>query len=223
MTLFWRLTMKIVKRNKKTNYPSLSDFTCNRRNFLKKLAHGTLVLGMGSSLIACSGNAEDPDPNTDTGKPDAGVDVNETNVEPEVLVDTEEEMPYAGGIMEPHYFEVRLPEEHFWYIFISDSDYLSYGITFVTYDEYFAEYFRQNPQLSMEIASDALLNKLCEDFETQEGIQQAQQELIAALETHYNSVNSMGNQNWIESLTLLIDFCESNMMIDGDIAEPEYP
>ncbi|MBW2263046.1 MAG: twin-arginine translocation signal domain-containing protein [Deltaproteobacteria bacterium] len=114
---------------------------------------------------------------------------------------------------------VRLPGEGFASAYIGFDDYLRYFVSFTTYNEAFAEYFRSSDSEGLVVLSGVLNESTCEEIESSPGT--IQRALLAALESHYFET-FVDDGAGIHELTFHVEECET-AMIAGDIEEPGYP
>ena len=231
-----------IEHGTDAGYPTLEEFNCGRRSFLKKIAVGALSLGVGTTMVsACSdafrGNAAPPDdtgyipPDTrsDTEAPDVFEETNiprvdtwqnEVDIQPETTVE-EEDIPMPGGMPEPDYYNVRLPSTGFTQAYLSYGDYLSFAVSFVTYDAALAAYCRDAQGDGIDAITPLLSEATCESIEHGETLVALQDSIKVALEQHFQ--DEFGGHGRIESLNLVVDFCEYWGEIDGDAPAPDYP
>jgi len=129
----WSIDVKKPARQKKqpeAMYPTLEDFSSNRRSFLKDIASGALYIGLGGALAGCLDNPDsDGRDGGRGGGSDAGVDSSFFNPDDGGGgVDAEpDEGPMAemGGVarMDVAFAQVRLPASGFAEVYTNLGDY----------------------------------------------------------------------------------------------------
>jgi len=215
-------------------YPTLSEFTAQRRALLRGLAVGAASVGVSVLLPGClsqrsagpargrgegsDAGRDDPDngrpqPEPDTGSPDPDTGPAEP--------DTGDEPPAPGGEPAPHYHEVRLPSADYFHTYLRDDAYLGFALHLRTFDEAVAQFHRDNPATGLSAASQALQGRTCADFEQPASVAEHEAALKEVLEREYEEAT--GNTSPLESLELLIGFCDDEVPMAGDMPEPRYP
>ncbi len=114
---------------------------------------------------------------------------------------------------------VRLPGEGFASAYIGFDDYLRYFVSFTTYSEAFAEYFRSGDSEGLVVLAGVLSGSSCEEIEGSPAAVRGA--LRSALESHYFETFADDGAG-IHELTFHVEECET-AMIGGDIEEPGYP
>lgn len=149
-----------------------------------------------------------PEPTTDAATNDTGgrFDPNEEDAGWQI----------AGDIATPEYHMVNLPSDGNDYSNLGVDEQLSYSVTFITYDESLAEFFRQTESESMVLIRNILSTTSCGTLDS--GEMETQIQLM--LEEYY-AEQSGRTGVVIESLTLLIDSCVV-MPLPGGMSDPQY-
>ena len=166
-------------------YPSLSDATCGRRQFIRRLAVGAVSLGVGGRLLACtstSGISGDPDPRD--------------------------------------LHEVRQPAEGFANAYLRYDEFVRFAVTFTTYNEAMAAYFRENETEGVVAMTIAVQDLRCSAFDDEPG--RVRGILQDALEDHYLGLHD-DTGPLVESLDLVVQTCEVSVDIGGAAPYPGYP
>jgi len=122
----------------------------------------------------------------------------------------------AGDIATPEYHMVNLPSNGNDYTILGVDEELYYSVTFITYDESLAEYFRQTESDALILIRNALSTTNCGKLDL--GEMEPQIKLL--LEAHYEEQSGRKGV-MIESLTLLVDSCFA-MPLAGGMPEPQY-
>jgi hypothetical protein len=166
-------------------YPSLEQYTCERRSFLRRLVFGAVAAGVGGRILsACTST---------------------TSID--------------GRSTMPDLHTVRSPGSGFASAWIGTEEYLRYAVTFTTYDEEFAEFYRSNEDQALIVFSSILSGYSCDDFSG--SMTAVRTALAAALEEHYRGLFGE-TSDLVHSLEILVEECEW-MPIAGDMEEPGYP
>jgi len=167
-------------------YPALSDLTCGRRQFIRKLAVGAAAIGVGGRfLAACTSTSDisgDPDPRD--------------------------------------LHEVRQPGEGYANVYLSSDEYVRFAVTFTTYNEAMAVYFRANEMEGVVAMTVAVQDLSCRAFNDEPG--RVKRILQDALEDHYLGLFD-DSGSLIESLDLDVETCEVSVDIGGAAPYPGYP
>ena len=114
---------------------------------------------------------------------------------------------------------VRLPGEGFASAYIGFDDYLRYFVSFTTYNEAFAEYFRSSDSEGLVVLTGVLGGSSCDEIESSPGT--IRSAIRSALESHYFETFADEGAG-VHELTFHVEECET-AMIGGDIEEPGYP
>lgn len=215
---------KRLEKYDDASYPTLNEFTGGgRRSFLRKLTIGGLALGAGM-LVACSSSPDlpqDPDAiNLDDTNTTTTTDTSRT-VDAEVDQSIEDEMPWAGGMIEPEFYNVQLPQTGTAQTYLQLNDYLTYYVTFTSYDYSVVSFFETENAASLQAIADVLAATTCEALADPVQLDDVEANLSVALSSLYQT--QAGYSASIEGLVLHVEYCEVMSPIDGDMALPEYP
>jgi len=154
---------------------------------------------------------------------DAGEDArSDADAVPNPDADLGPDWGMAGGMPEPTHESVRLPSTDTTPMYTFSSDYITFSVTFMTYDPSFAQFFRDHAEVGLNACVQVLCDVNCDDLANESTIETIETDLAAALNEAYRLE---GNDTWsgAEALELSIETCESYYGIDGDGAEPEFP
>jgi hypothetical protein len=176
-----------VTRKSDPAYPTLEDFACERRGFLRRLFVGAVTLGVGGrALSACTSS---------------------------VTID--------GETAHPDLHSVRLPGSGFASAYIGYEEYVHFAVTFNTYNEAFAAWYRSNEAEGLGVLAAALTPFGCSDLSS--GMTAVRTALAVALEDHYLSLHD-DEGPLVNSIEAIVDSCEYMPPIGGGVAEdPHYP
>jgi hypothetical protein len=125
-----------------------------------------------------------------------------------------------GGREDPELLTVRLPGAGFASAYLNPDEYVRFAVTFTTYNEALAAYFRSHESEGLAVMSNALSPFHCTDFGSR--MTAARAALAAALEDHYLSLHD-DEGRLVNSLDLVVDTCEYAPPIGGVMEDPGYP
>ncbi len=218
-------------------YPTLKEYRCERRGFLKQIVCKGLGLGLAGGFLASCFQDNGGRIGLVAGADSHGVDT--TGVDASVSPDTYKqpdpwvgldtnmppnppdppELPYGGGapyVPDPVY--VRLPLEGFAGVYIKADGYLMFAVSCYTYEPYLAEYYEGHIETTLDALRVVLAEYTCEELNTEWLTLRG--ELEQALLDAYDGPQ---DAPLVEGLSLEIDYCETMDPIDGDMDEPKYP
>ena len=209
--------------NYDATYPTLNAFTGGRRSFLKRLTMGGMALGAGM-LVACSSSPELPQEPDAISLDDTGntttTDTSRT-LDAEVDQSIEDEMPWAGGMVEPEFYNVVLPQTGTSEAYLQLNDYLSFFVTFTSYDFSVVSFFEAENAAALQVIADVLSTSTCEAVADPAQLDTLEADLTSALASFYQA--QAGYSASIEGLVLHVEYCEVLDPMMGDQAEPQYP
>lgn len=163
-------------------YPTLAEFQCGRRGFLKKLAVTGLAIGAGSLLHG----------------------------------------RLLRASIAPDLFEIRLPQTGQASAYMKRDEYASFHTLTRTRDAGLAKRLSEHETQIVTLFSQVLQSSSCEELNDAELILAIQQKMHGQLLEYFQKMDE-GRTPQIASHKLIIDFCEVEMMYDGDMVIPEYP
>jgi hypothetical protein len=182
-------------------YPNLSQFVCGRRRFLRTLTLGAVSLGVGSRLLsACTEST--------------GI-VGSTRRDGESREDPEADL-----------HNVRLPESGFASAYLShatdpgggNEDFLHYAVSFSTYNERLAHYYRDAVEETLAMLAEGLYGHTCHHVENQPTL--IEDKIRDILERHYTDIHGH-EEPLIHTLLLIVDYCEHYTVPAG--VPPDLP
>lgn len=158
-----------------------------------------------------------------TGPKDASDQASDGDATAEDVAPVEEDgsEPLGGGAPQEQLFDVVLPATGLHSAYLADDGYLQYAIALKTTDQGLFQHLTTAPDDALA-AADAVLGPLSCDDLGPDGLAAAEQAVREALEQAYAAVAGYSGA-WIESLELLVDSCEAQEPLDGDVADPRYP
>ena len=230
---------KRAKKHAETGYPTLAEFICERRDFLRKLAAGAASLGLaGGVLAACElegGRPRDVDLDEDEGAGGAGGSAGDgTGFRGDSGTggaNTDDGTggygTGGGGMPEPDYFDVRLPAEGHESTYNYDGMYVTYAVTFLTWNEAFAEHFWRQPRGIMQEISEIVGDYDCVALSPHRAPQDpaVAQAIAEMLLGHFARETGRGGghiESLIESLVVDVTACEYEEL-GGVAPDPDYP
>ncbi len=116
--------------------------------------------------------------------------------------------------------EVRQPGEGYANVTLSSDEYVRFAVTFTTYNEAMAVYFRANEMEGVVAMTVAVQDLSCRAFDDDPG--RVKRLLKDALEDHYLGLFD-DTGSLIESLDLDVETCEVSVDIGGAAPYPGYP
>ena len=96
------------------------------------------------------------------------------------------------------------------------------NVSFITYEPAFADYYRNAEAEGLEVVAQVLTQATCEELENGARLLELQETLKEALENHFAGQYGGGGP-WIQSLGLIVDFCQYWDDLEGDVDIPPYP
>jgi len=116
--------------------------------------------------------------------------------------------------------EVRQPGEGYANVYMSSDEYVRFAVTFTTYNEAMAAYFRENEMEGVVAMTVAVQDLSCSMFSDHR--REVRRILQDALEDHYLGLFD-DTGTLIESLDLEVESCEVSVDIGGAAPFPGYP
>ncbi|MBW2263048.1 MAG: twin-arginine translocation signal domain-containing protein [Deltaproteobacteria bacterium] len=116
--------------------------------------------------------------------------------------------------------EVRQPGEGYANVYLSSDEYVRFAVTFTTYNEAMAVYFRENEMEGVVAMTVAVQDLSCSTFHDHPAT--VKRILQDALEDHYLGLFD-DTGSLIESLDLDVESCEVSVDIGGAAPYPGYP
>jgi hypothetical protein len=115
---------------------------------------------------------------------------------------------------------VRQPGEGYANLYLDSGEYVRFAVTFTTYNEALAVYFRENETEGVMAMTASVRGLTCETFSDHPG--SVERFLKDALEDHYLGLFD-DTGTLIESLDLEVESCEVSVDIGGAAPYPGYP
>lgn len=219
---------KPVRKTQATDagYPTLEQYRCERRGFLKQLAWKGLGLGLAGGFLASCMQDLNGKNGVVTGADAFGVDstgADTTPLSPDTYKprppDDPPELPYGGGApFVPEPISLRLPSVDYASAYIKANGYLQFAVSCYTYEHWLAEYYVDHPEATLGMLRAVLAKYTCEELNTEWLTLKAELEL--ALVEAYDGPQEAPV---VEGLSLEIDYCETMDPFEGDMDEPQYP
>lgn len=169
------------------------------------------------------GTRWEPDVSQSAGDISVGTDAGDTtevDAHPDVFEEDTSE-PLGGGAPAEQLFDLLLPATGTRAVYIADDGYLKYAVALKTYDAGFHQHLVTTADAALAKLDEALAEHACEDL-AEDKVASVEHALRKVLEAHY--AEQVGyTYPFVEALDLLVDSCELQEPLDGDVADPRYP
>lgn len=137
-----------------------------------------------------------------------------------VLAGCESTTDIDGSTTHPDLHTVRLPGEGFGSAYLGWEEYVRFAVTFTTYNEALAAYYRSHEPEGLSALILGLASYTCSDFTGT--MRDVRRNMAVALEDHYLSIHD-DDGPLVESLQMIVDTCEYSTPIGGAMEDPHYP